>query len=475
MVPLRRQILLKGCKLLDLTVMTVAVGLATLLASRQGHLAWMRQFLSLRIKVANFLIAGALLVLWHMLFVHFGLYASRRLSSRKREVIDVLKASSCSSLLVCAAAFLFHIRMATPLFLLFFWIVSSSMLVCGRLILRAVLKQTRLRGRNLRHVLIVGSNARALEVAEQLQSRPELGYHVVGFADQEWVGGKGRYSLVCDLDELPDFLRKNVVDEVVIALPVRSLHEHAARVAALCEEQGIIVRVLSNLFNLKLARTYAEELVGNSLITHDRGTSDSWGLVIKRVIDFSVALIGLILTSPVLLVAALLIKLTSPGPVLFTQWRVGQNKRKFHLYKLRTMVMDAEKEMRELEHLNEVSGPVFKIKNDPRITPVGRFLRKTSIDELPQLFNVLKGDMSLVGPRPLPVRDYEGFSEDWHRRRLSVKPGITCLWQVNGRSSIPFEQWMELDMQYIDRWSLLLDLQILAKTIPAVWKGVGAA
>ena len=160
---------------------------------------------------------------------------------------------------------------------------------------------------------------------------------------------------------------------------------------------------------------------------------------------------------------------------MFVQSRVGQNKRKFRMYKLRTMVVDAEKQMRGLEHLNEVSGPVFKIKNDPRITPVGRFLRKASIDELPQLFNVLKGDMSLVGPRPLPVRDYEGFSEDWHRRRLSVKPGITCLWQVNGRSSIAFEQWMELDMQYIDRWSLLLDFQILARTIPAIWKGVGAA
>jgi lipopolysaccharide/colanic/teichoic acid biosynthesis glycosyltransferase len=146
----------------------------------------------------------------------------------------------------------------------------------------------------------------------------------------------------------------------------------------------------------------------------------------------------------------------------------------FNVYKFRTMVVDAEKRMGEIEHLNEVSGPVFKIKNDPRITPIGRVLRKTSMDELPQLFNVLAGQMSLVGPRPLPMRDYEGFNEDWQRRRFSVKPGITCLWQIQGRSSISFEKWMELDLQYIDKWSLWLDFQILLQTIPAVLKGSGA-
>jgi lipopolysaccharide/colanic/teichoic acid biosynthesis glycosyltransferase len=173
-------------------------------------------------------------------------------------------------------------------------------------------------------------------------------------------------------------------------------------------------------------------------------------------------------------VVIVLIKFTSPGPVFFSQRRVGLNKRRFNLYKFRTMVVDAEKQMREIEHLNEASGPVFKIKNDPRITPLGRFLRKTSLDELPQLFNVLAGHMSLVGPRPLPVRDYEGFNEDWQRRRFSVKPGITCLWQVQGRSSISFEKWMELDLQYIDKWSLWLDFQILLQTIPAVLRGSGA-
>jgi lipopolysaccharide/colanic/teichoic acid biosynthesis glycosyltransferase len=178
---------------------------------------------------------------------------------------------------------------------------------------------------------------------------------------------------------------------------------------------------------------------------------------------------------PFLLVIAILIKLTSPGPVFFIHDRVGLNKRRFPLIKFRTMIPDAEEKMAELEERNEVSGPGFKIKNDPRITKIGKFLRKTSIDELPQLWNVLKGDMSIVGPRLLPARDYNGFDEDWHRRRFSVRPGITCLWQINGRSDISFDKWMALDMKYIDHWSLWLDVKILILTVPAVLRGSGAA
>ena len=197
-------------------------------------------------------------------------------------------------------------------------------------------------------------------------------------------------------------------------------------------------------------------------------------MIIKRMLDLVGSAVSLILLLPSLLAVAVLIRLRSPGPIFFVQERMGLNKRRFKLYKFRTMVVNAEEKIGALEHLNEVAGPAFKLRNDPRITPLGRVLRKTSLDELPQLFNVLKGDMSLVGPRPLPVRDYEGFNTTWHRRRFSVKPGITCLWQVMGRSSIPFERWMELDMQYIDQWSLLLDLQIILKTIPAIMKGSGA-
>ena len=479
MSTIRRRVLSDALKLFDLVVMVLAFALATVPALGVGKHISIAQFFSIRVKLQNLIIFFGLLILWHVLFSIFGLYTSRRMSSRASECADVAKATMLGSLVLWVAAALFHIDMASSAFVLAFFVMSTGMLVCSRLALRTLLAQARLRGRNSRNVLIVGTSRRAVEFAEKLQGSPQLGYRVIGFADRSWDGidqfQRTGHSLACDLDGLPAFLRTNVVDEVVIALPIRSLHADASQVAALCEEQGIILRVPSNLFNLKLARSGAEELVDNPSITHYTGVIEGWPVVTKRVLDFCLALAALLVISPALLLVAIAIKLTSPGPIFFTQKRIGQNKRKFTIYKFRSMTVDAETKMQEVEHLNELSGPVFKIKHDPRVTPVGKFLRKTSIDELPQLINVLKGDMSLVGPRPMSVRDYELFSEDWHRRRFSVRPGITCLWQVNGRNSIPFEKWMELDMQYIDKWSLWLDLKILAKTIPAVLRGSGAA
>jgi exopolysaccharide biosynthesis polyprenyl glycosylphosphotransferase len=477
---LRRRIVLSALKLSHLGIVLFSFALAAVPAWHENQAVTFSEFLSMRVKIGNFFVFFGLLLCWHVLFSLCGLYVSHRLSSRTADVVDVLKATSLAVLALWCAAFSVGIQMATPRFLLVFWISSTFMLICVRLVLRAVLVQTRLRGRNLRDMLIVGTNARAIEFAEGIGAKPELGYRIVGFADQQWPGmnqfSEAGYSVACGLDGLSEFFRKNVVDEVVVALPLRSFHAEASRIAAICEEQGILLRVLSNIFDVTRARARAEEMEGgDSLITHYTGISEGWPLVVKRLLDVSLALAILVVVSPIMLVATLLIKLTSPGPVFFRQKRVGHGKRSFTIYKFRTMIVDAESRMRLLEHLNEVSGPVFKIKDDPRITRVGNLLRKTSIDELPQLINVLKGDMSLVGPRPLPVRDYEGFQKDWHLRRFTVRPGITCLWQVSGRSSLPFERWMELDVQYIDQWSLWLDLQILAKTIPAVLKGAGAA
>jgi exopolysaccharide biosynthesis polyprenyl glycosylphosphotransferase len=478
MSAIRRRILMDAFRLFDVALMVLSFSLATLVVYRDNPFGF-GKFFSMRVKVGNFILFFGLLAAWHVVLKAFGLYDSWRLSSRRAELVNILKATSLGTLAILVFSVVFRIRLITPVFALVFWASVSAAVVLSRVVLRHLLQQVRVRGRNLRALLIVGTNPRAVGFARKIESEPNIGYRIIGFVDEQWAGMEDflatGYQLVSDFESLPDFLRGNVVDEVVMALPVRSFHAHGSDIAALCEEQGIVLRLLSNIFNLKVARPKVEELEGDYLITHTTGAVEGWPVLVKRSIDFSVSLALIVLLSPILLIVSILIKLTSPGPVFFVQKRLGLSKRRFSIYKFRTMVADAEQKIHELEGLNEVSGPVFKIRNDPRITPVGRFLRKTSIDELPQLFNVLKGEMSLVGPRPLPVRDYEGFDQDWQRRRFSVVPGITCLWQVNGRSAVSFDKWMELDMQYIDQWSLWLDLKILARTIPAVLRGSGAA
>jgi exopolysaccharide biosynthesis polyprenyl glycosylphosphotransferase len=476
---LRRQILLNAFKLWDIGLMLLAFLVAAVAVLGQSHAVTLSEFFAMRVKIQNFLIFSLFLFAWHLAFSMFGLYASRRLGERRKEAIDVLKATTLGTAIVLAGSLVFGVTLAKPRFFLVFWAVTTTLAISSRLVLRVVLASVRKNGRNLRDILVVGTNGRALAFVKKILAHPELGYRVIGFVDQEWGGTEvvrnSGFVMACDFDGVPQFLRNSVVDEVVMALPMRSLHFQASQIAAFCEEQGIVVRQLSNIFDLKLARSSAEEWEGDPLITHRTGSIEGSHQLVKRMLDIAVSGVLLMFLSPLFLVVILLIKLTSPGSVFFVQKRLGWNKRRFEVFKFRTMVVDAEKKMTQIQHLNEVSGPVFKIKNDPRITPVGKFLRRTSIDELPQLLNVFLGDMSLVGPRPLPVRDYEGFNEDWQRRRFSVKPGITCLWQVKGRSEIPFEQWMELDLQYIDKWSLWLDLKILARTIPAVLRGSGAA
>jgi exopolysaccharide biosynthesis polyprenyl glycosylphosphotransferase len=474
-----RSLLLNALKLFDLGLMILSFMVAVLIVLHHSRTVSVMEFFSMRVKIQNLVIFLLFIFVWHVIFSLSELYASRRLSNRRDEIIDVIWAISLGTAVIFAGACIFSIRIVTPLFLFVFWLTSLFSTALTRLVLRAVLTFIRTRGRNLRDIVIVGTNSRALAFARKLMSHPELGYRIAGFVDQDWDGKEAfrssGFTLASDFGGFPGFLRETVVDEVIMALPFRSMHAQSAWIAALCEEQGITVRVLTSIFDLKIARSFAEGLEGDALITHSTGRVQGWPQLVKRVSDLSISAMVILLLSPVLLAVAVLIKLASPGPVFFVQKRLGLNKRHFKVYKFRTMVPDAEKRMNEIVHLNEVSGPVFKIKNDPRVTRLGRFLRKTSIDELPQLFNVLRGDMSLVGPRPLPIRDYEGFSQDWQRRRFCVKPGVTCLWQVRGRSSIPFDKWMELDLQYIDRWSLRLDFQILLLTIPAVLRGSGAA
>ena len=433
----------------------------------------------MRTRISDFVIFLLALVVCHIIFKLCGMYRSMRLARRRTELSGVLKATTLYTACFLTLGALFSIRMLTIPFLAAFWVITTLVLCGARLSLRLIAERVRVHGKDLRYLLILGTNPRAFDFARRIAARPERGYKLLGFVDDDWPGlAKLRltgFEVVCDSAGLAEYLRQNVVDEVAIYLPFGSFYKHASEVASLCEQHGITMRFNSDIFGLKTAKWRAEEVDGYQYIATYTGTSDMWPRLMKRALDIAMAALVLLFVSPILIFAAIAIKLTSPGPVFFLQERIGLNKRRFKIFKFRTMVPNAEKLIAGLENQNEVSGPVFKIKDDPRITPIGKFLRRSSVDELPQLINVLKGDMSLVGPRPLPVRDYQGFSEDWQRRRFSVKPGITCLWQVNGRSGISFDQWMLLDLQYMDEWSIWLDLKILAKTVPAVLKGAGAA
>jgi exopolysaccharide biosynthesis polyprenyl glycosylphosphotransferase len=466
-------------KLFDLALVVFAYVLTTILIVKAERGVSLVRFLSMRTKVGNFGIFVLALFIFHVVFKMCGLYRSRRLLRRRTEVVDVFKAMTLNTACFLAFSSIFSIQMITIQFLAIFWIVSTLTLTVARLTLRLVAAQIRTRGRNLRYMLILGTNPRAVEFARRITKNLELGYRLLGFVDDDWPGiialKKTNFHVVSDYAGLAEFLRRNVVDEVAIYSPFGSFYQHSSQIASLCEQHGITMRFNSDIFGLKTTRWRPEEFDGDQHIATYSGSSEPWPRTIKRILDVTVASFVILLLSPTFILAAIAIKLTSPGPIFFLQERMGLNKRRFKVFKFRTMVPDAEKLMASLEKQNEMSGPVFKIRNDPRITPIGKFLRRSSIDELPQLLNVLRGDMSLVGPRPLPVRDYEGFNEDWQRRRFSVKPGITCLWQVNGRSGITFDQWMLLDLQYMDEWSLWLDLKILAKTVPAVLKGAGAA
>ena len=479
MIPLRRQILIRAFKLFDLGVVVFSLVLAGYLVSDRTGPGSFDEFCSMRVSVWNALFFVCLLPIWHRVFSFFRLYGSRRISSRRAEIFDILKAWTIAGLLLLAAGSLLGIETVTPLFVALFWGLGALITILSRVVLREGLGRLRTIGQNLRFVLIFGSNQKAVRLSRIIGARPKLGYRLVGFVD-DGRGATGRGpgmgdSIVADFSGFYSYVRDHAVDEVWVCVSMKSHSEEINRAEAFCRKLGLIIRFFPDDPDKLPGRPAVERFEGIPVMTRYPVPLRGWSHVAKRLMDIFISFGCFLLLSPLLLLIIVLIKATSPGPAVFIQQRIGLNRRRFSLYKFRTMIEGAEEKMSDLEHLNEVPGPVFKIKDDPRVTRIGRFLRKTSLDEFPQLLNVLKGDMSLVGPRPLPVRDFERFYRDRHYRRFSVLPGLTCLWQSNGRSAIPFEEWMELDLQYIDQWSLPLDYKILLKTIPAVFSGSGAA
>jgi exopolysaccharide biosynthesis polyprenyl glycosylphosphotransferase len=299
---------------------------------------------------------------------------------------------------------------------------------------------------------------------------------VLGFVDS-YNGNahpEAAAAMLGTLDQLEQILMRQVVDEVIIALPIRSCYQHVQDALIVCERVGVQARYLADVFEAKLARPLYQPSPSMPAFAL-KVVADDYRLIVKRIVDVLGSAAAIVALAPLFIVLAIAIKATSRGPVFFVHERFGLNKRRFRLYKFRTMVAGAEALQAKLEEQNEARGPVFKIRRDPRVTTLGRFLRRTSLDELPQLWNVLRGDMSLVGPRPLPDRDVLRFSEAWLMRRFSVLPGLTGLWQISGRSDLPFDDWMRLDLEYIDKWSLRLDARILLRTLPAVIGGRGAS
>jgi exopolysaccharide biosynthesis polyprenyl glycosylphosphotransferase len=412
--------------------------------------------------------------LWPLLFDQFGLYGSQR----RTELLSLLRRLGIAALLSAATLAVVSTVIAAPLAPQFPVICAlAQLLTLGvfRTGLYGALRIARRRGRNYRNLLIIGSGPRARAAWQEIQRNPGWGVRLIGFADDsespfdpELTGAQ-----VYKLSDLPGLFRDQVVDEILVACP-RSMLSNISEVIAVCAAVGVPVTLMSDLFGefLPPPRTASFGQIpalSFSVVHHSQPM-----LMLKRGFDLTIASALLLVAAPALGIAALLIKATSPGPVLFRQVRCGLYGRRFDMLKLRTMYQDAELRRCEIEHLNEASGPVFKIRNDPRVTPVGRYLRRWSLDEAPQLWNVIRGDMSLVGPRP-PIPAEVAQYETFQRRRLSMRPGITCLWQVAGRSTIGFEDWVRLDLQYIDGWSLGKDLRILARTIPAVLRGTGAS
>ncbi len=451
------------------------------------HRAWVGDTLLVRYPLRQALVALALAFSWHVSLVSNGAYRVHLAVDWWRQTIAIARGATLVAF--CTFVYFCFVRSGTLIAsysllreVLCFWAFVFGGLLATRGAIRFSTRFLPRRSRHLRSVLVLGTNRRAVALADRLLTNTDPGYRLAGFVDDLWhfEGAPEKYkaSLLGGSGEVRGFLGSLAIDEVIIALPMASFYHLIHQVIGLCHEQGILVRLEGSLFEVlhrdRLDNALADANAATQFITILEGNRSEWSLAGKRLIDLLLSTAALCASLPFMAIIALSIKVTSPGPVFFSQERVGMGKRRFRVLKFRTMVVDAEALMAKIEHLNQQQGPTFKVKHDPRVTRLGSFLRKTSLDELPQLLNVFAGDMSLVGPRPLSVRDYLLFSQDWHRRRFSVKPGITCLWQVNGRNSVGFERWMELDMEYIDRWSLWLDFKILVQTIPAVLRGSGA-
>ncbi|MCF6151595.1 MAG: sugar transferase [Candidatus Kuenenia stuttgartiensis] len=426
----------------------------------------------------DIVIMPTLLAIWGGLLYYFGMYES----FRTKQTSDILFIVAEAALAGCGifGCFIFITKMhsVSRMQIVYSFLLAAVFISAEKVFLIKYLQYQRRKGFNTRNILIVGTGRKAKNIVNLINSHDEWGIKIIGIMDD--ISGKTKdgtlygCKILGVLNDIPEIIHKNVVDEFIFAVPRSWLNKIEKMILYICEVEGIKVSVAADFFDYKLARAKYTLLDTLPLLTFVTTPDKVMQLLAKRLFDIILSLLALVLLLPVFAVTGIVIRLTSRGPVFFRQQRCGLNGRTFSLLKFRTMVANAEVRLKELLAFNEMDGPVFKMENDPRLTNVGKFLRKFSIDEIPQFWNVLKGDMSLVGPRP-PLPDEVNYYEPWQRRRLSMRPGITCIWQANGRNRITdFEDWTKLDLQYINNWSLWLDFKIILKTILSVLRGSGA-
>ena len=419
------------------------------------------------------LAAAAFIGVWiAVLWIH-GMYRSRARWTRRGDFAIVLRATLVQLALTLSMLYVFKLPNVSRLLLIEIFPALAAAAIGIRIVVRQVLIVARDQGRNARYMLVLGTDDRARAFADLVESHAELGMVVIGHlkADAPKTRVALRRPVLGTIDDLETVLHSRIVDEVAICLPF-AMEELIEQAAYTCEQEGKVVRIPVAPVERVLTMSQFESIDGLGVYSLANGPDRAVSLALKRLIDILGAAVLMVVLAPLMALLALAIKLDSKGPVLFRQERVGLHGRPISVLKFRSMAADAEQRLDELRDHNEISGHAFKLANDPRRTRVGRVLRRLSLDELPQLWNVLRGQMSLVGPRP-PLPSEVANYDVWHRRRLSMKPGMTGLWQVGARGSREFDHWVEQDLEYIDGWSLWLDFKIIARTVPAVLSGTG--
>jgi exopolysaccharide biosynthesis polyprenyl glycosylphosphotransferase len=449
-------------KLFDASLFVLAFGLAYLWRSN-----WELQILGGTPEIQPFRDFSWLIFVIFPLAAFFldvrGYYRRPLLISRQMVIWQLFSSCALVTVSVILVMFLARTQLARSVIILFGFL-SLILLIVKEELVRLYLRSRWAQFQLTRRFILVGSADDNALFRNEFRASQPLGIEICAELNLD------NTPIESLINQLHDFSANGVI------LSARhTLFGQIEIAIQICELEGVEVWLLADFFKTQVSKTILESFLDHPVLIFRSAPENSWQTLVKQLLDFCGSLVTLVGLSWLFLVLALLIKITSPGPVFFRQKRSGLNGSPFTMYKFRSMVIDAEEKKRDLAPMNEMSGPVFKITKDPRVTSIGRWLRRYSLDELPQLWNVLCGDMSLVGPRPLPVEEVKQFDDLAHRRRLSVKPGLTCTWQVSGRNNLSdFNDWVKLDLEYIDNWSLWLDLKILLKTIPVVLLGTGA-